>query len=204
MDKPGAVSAARPGPPLWLLLELTYRCPLHCAFCYNPLEFERIGPELGTEDWQRVLREARALGAVQLGLSGGEPLARDDLEVIVAEAHGLGFYINLITSGVGLTEEQAKAAHGGALVGRATFDEIARGHIAAATSGLLKLVLDPTGRTLLGVHVVGEGASELVHIGQMALIGRLPPDAFVENVFNFPTMAEAYRVAALDAIARRP
>ena len=105
---------------------------------------------------------------------------------------------------VGLTEAQAMAAHGGALVGRASFDEIARGHIAAATSGLLKLVLDPSGRTLLGVHVVGEGASELVHIGQMALIGRLPPDAFVENVFNFPTMAEAYRVAALDAIARRP
>jgi NAD(P) transhydrogenase len=100
-------------------------------------------------------------------------------------------------AGVGLTEQQATAAHGGVLVGRASFDEIARGHIAAATGGLLKLVLDPTGRTLLG-------ASELVHIGQMALLGRLPPDAFVENVFNFPTMAEAYRVAALDAISRRP
>jgi PqqA peptide cyclase len=96
--------ASRPGPPLWLLLELTYRCPLHCVFCYNPTDFANTGPELQTEDWLRVLREARALGAVQLGLSGGEPLARDDLEVIVAEAHSLGFYINLITSGVGLTE----------------------------------------------------------------------------------------------------
>ena len=57
----------------------------------------------------RVLREARALGAVQLGLSGGEPLLRDDLEVIVAEAHALGFYINLITSGVGLTETRIAA-----------------------------------------------------------------------------------------------
>jgi PqqA peptide cyclase len=101
--------AGKPGPPLWLLLELTYRCPLHCAFCYNPLDFERIGPELDTEDWLRVLREARALGAVQLGLSGGEPLARDDLEVIVAEAHRLGFYINLITSGVGLNETRIAA-----------------------------------------------------------------------------------------------
>jgi NAD(P) transhydrogenase len=107
-------------------------------------------------------------------------------------------------AGVGLTEEQARAAHGDVIVGRATFDEIARGHIAASTSGLLKLVLDPTGRKLLGVHVVGEAASELVHIGQMALIGGLPPDAFVENTFNFPTMAEAYRVAALDALSRRP
>jgi PqqA peptide cyclase len=101
--------ANKPGPPLWLLLELTYRCPLHCAFCYNPTDFARIGSELGTDDWIRVLREARALGAVQLGLSGGEPLVRDDLESIVAEAHGLGFYVNLITSGVGLGEDRIRA-----------------------------------------------------------------------------------------------
>ena len=97
------------GPPLWLLLELTYRCPLHCVFCYNPTEFARTGAELPTADWIRVLREARALGAVQLGLSGGEPLEREDLETIVAEAHALGYYINLITSGVGLTEARCAA-----------------------------------------------------------------------------------------------
>jgi pyrroloquinoline quinone biosynthesis protein E len=97
------------GPPLWLLLELTYRCPLHCVFCYNPTDFERTGAELPAAEWLRVLREARALGAVQLGLSGGEPLAREDLEPIVAEAHALGFYTNLITSGVGLTEARIRA-----------------------------------------------------------------------------------------------
>jgi len=97
------------GPPLWLLLELTYRCPLHCVFCYNPTEFAATGPELATADWLRVLAEARALGAVQLGLSGGEPLARDDLEPIVAEAHALGYYINLITSGVGMSEQRIRA-----------------------------------------------------------------------------------------------
>jgi PqqA peptide cyclase len=102
-------SSARPGPPLWLLLELTYRCPLHCVFCYNPTEFARVAAELETHHWIRVLREARALGAVQLGLSGGEPLARDDLEVIVAEARSLGFYTNLITSGIGLTEARIAA-----------------------------------------------------------------------------------------------
>ena len=100
---------SRPGPPLWLLCELTYRCPLHCVYCSNPVDFSRTGEELATDDWLRVLREARALGAVQLGLSGGEPLARDDLEPIVAEAHALGFYINLITSGVGLTESRIRA-----------------------------------------------------------------------------------------------
>ena len=106
---PTTPGPTRPGPPLWLLLELTYRCPLHCAFCYNPTDFARTGPELATEDWLRVLREARALGAVQLGLSGGEPLSRDDLEPIVEEAHRLGFYTNLITSGVGLTETRIRA-----------------------------------------------------------------------------------------------
>jgi pyrroloquinoline quinone biosynthesis protein E len=101
--------AKQPGPPLWLLLELTYRCPLHCVFCYNPTDFARTTRELSTEGWLRVLREARALGAVQLGLSGGEPMLRDDLETIVAEAHRLGFYINLITSGVGLNETRIQA-----------------------------------------------------------------------------------------------
>jgi pyrroloquinoline quinone biosynthesis protein E len=96
-------------PPLWLLLELTYRCPLHCAFCYNPLDFEKTTQELTTDEWLKVLREARQLGAVQLGLSGGEPLTRDDLELIVAEAHQLGFYTNLVTSGVGLNERRIKA-----------------------------------------------------------------------------------------------
>jgi pyrroloquinoline quinone biosynthesis protein E len=98
-----------PGPPLWLLAELTYRCPLHCVFCYNPVDFAAQTEELGTEDWLRVLREARALGAVQCGFSGGEPLLRDDLEVLVAEARRLGFYTNLLTSGVGLTDGRAAA-----------------------------------------------------------------------------------------------
>src|SRR4029077_1943387 len=61
------------------------------------------------EQWLRVLRQGRELGAVQLGLSGGEPLSRDDLEIIVGEAHKLGYYTNLITSGIGLTEPRIQA-----------------------------------------------------------------------------------------------
>ena len=99
----------RPGPPLWLLAELSYRCPLHCVFCYNPVDFALTKDELATDDWLRVLRQGRELGAVQCGLSGGEPLVRDDLEIIVAEAHRLGYYTNLLTSGVGLTAERAAA-----------------------------------------------------------------------------------------------
>jgi PqqA peptide cyclase len=101
--------SAKPNPPLWLLLELTYRCPLHCVYCSNPLDYTAYGAELATADWLRVLREARALGAAQLGFSGGEPLMRDDLEELAAEAHRLGYYSNLITSGVGLNERRIAA-----------------------------------------------------------------------------------------------
>jgi len=112
---PRGNGSGRSGPPLWLLLELTYRCPLHCVFCYNPTDFGSVGPELETAEWLRVLEEARELGSVQLGLSGGEPLVRDDLETIVAAAHRLGFYTNLITSGVGLTEPRLQALRQGGL-----------------------------------------------------------------------------------------
>ena len=108
MSEAGLSADATAG-PLWLLAELTYRCPLHCVFCSNPLDYARHGEELSTDDWLRVLGEARELGAVQLGFSGGEPLLRDDLEVLVAEARRLGYYTNLITSGIGLTESRAAA-----------------------------------------------------------------------------------------------
>lgn len=91
-------------PPLWLLAELTYKCPLHCIFCYNPVNYAENRDELSTAQWVDVMRQARNLGAAQLGFSGGEPLLRDDLEELVAEGHRLGYYTNLITSGVGLTE----------------------------------------------------------------------------------------------------
>ena len=97
------------GPPLWLLAEVTYACPLHCVFCYNPVDYTQHGPELTTQEWIKVLRDARAAGSVQCGFSGGEPLVRDDLEELVAEAHKLGFYTNLLTSGIGFTAERAKS-----------------------------------------------------------------------------------------------
>jgi pyrroloquinoline quinone biosynthesis protein E len=93
---------------MWLLAELTYRCPLHCVFCYNPLDYASRRDELSTEQWLDVLRQGRKLGAAQLGFSGGEPLLRDDLEDLVAEGHRLGYYTNLITSGIGLTEARLR------------------------------------------------------------------------------------------------
>ncbi|MET0216731.1 MAG: pyrroloquinoline quinone biosynthesis protein PqqE [Burkholderiales bacterium] len=101
--------------PLWLLAEVTYKCPLHCVFCYNPTDYTTYGQELSTDEWLKVLREAREIGATQLGFSGGEPLVRDDLEIMVAEARKLGYYSNLITSGVGLTEKRIAAFKEGGL-----------------------------------------------------------------------------------------
>ncbi|MCE8022479.1 pyrroloquinoline quinone biosynthesis protein PqqE [Halomonas sp. MCCC 1A11036] len=103
------------GAPLWLLAELTYRCPLQCAYCSNPLDFAAVKEELSTEEWMGVLAQARAMGAVQIGFSGGEPLVRQDLETLVAEARRLGFYTNLITSGLGLDEARIKALHAAGL-----------------------------------------------------------------------------------------
>jgi pyrroloquinoline quinone biosynthesis protein E len=93
--------------PYALLAELTYRCPLHCPYCSNPTRYP-TGGDLATSEWQRVLREAAALGVMQVGFSGGEPLLRRDLAELIAEARAAGVYTNLITSGVGLDESRAR------------------------------------------------------------------------------------------------
>jgi pyrroloquinoline quinone biosynthesis protein E len=92
--------------PYTLVAELTYRCPLRCVYCSNPLDFDRHRDALDTADWLRVFREAEALGVVQLNLTGGEPLLRRDLEALVEGARALDLYTNLITSGIPLTRER--------------------------------------------------------------------------------------------------
>jgi PqqA peptide cyclase len=92
--------------PLGLLAELTHRCPLGCPYCSNPVALEGHAGELDTETWARVFHEAAELGVLQVHLSGGEPAARRDLTEIAAGARDAGLYVNLITSGVGLTTER--------------------------------------------------------------------------------------------------
>ena len=117
----------------------------------------------------------------------------------------IGIYSIPEMASVGLGEEDVFRREGAApVVGRARFEEIARGVISGIEDGLLKIVADPSGRRLLGVHIVGEGASELIHVAQMAMLGGLEVEGFVDNIFNFPTLGEAYRVAALDLISKRP
>jgi pyrroloquinoline quinone biosynthesis protein E len=101
--------------PTTLLAEITHRCPLHCPYCSNPVELNGAAEELTTEDWMRVFSEARQLGVLQLGLSGGEPLARKDLEILIGHAHAVGLYTTLVTSGVGLTRARAERLHSAGL-----------------------------------------------------------------------------------------
>lgn len=88
--------------PYTLIAELSYRCPLRCSYCSNPVDWAKHRDELDTTTWLRVFREAEELGVVQLNLTGGEPLVRDDLEELVAGARALELYTNLITSGIPL------------------------------------------------------------------------------------------------------
>ena len=94
--------------PLALIAEITHRCPLHCVYCSNPLELAAANSELKTEEWLRVFVEAAQMGVLHLHLTGGEPLARTDLEQLTAAAHQCGLYTNLITSGLGLSRERLK------------------------------------------------------------------------------------------------
>jgi pyrroloquinoline quinone biosynthesis protein E len=92
--------------PYTLIAEITYRCPLHCVYCSNPVELARHAQELETDEWLRVFAEAAGLGVLQLHFTGGEPLARKDLEQLVRGAAEDGLYTNLITSGIPLTRER--------------------------------------------------------------------------------------------------
>ena len=98
-----------PPRPYTLVAELSYRCPLHCPYCSNPVDIgaDRWRLELETEHWSRVFREARALGVVQLALTGGEPMVRRDLDELVSAARDAGLYSTLVTAGTTLTPERA-------------------------------------------------------------------------------------------------
>ncbi len=96
---PAAGEAPR---PYTLVAELSYRCPLSCGYCSNPLDLDKHAAELDTVTWKRVLGEAAELGILQVNFTGGEPLVRDDVEELIAEARARELYVNLITSGIPL------------------------------------------------------------------------------------------------------
>ncbi|MGH9500655.1 MAG: pyrroloquinoline quinone biosynthesis protein PqqE [Terriglobales bacterium] len=131
--------------PLALIAEITHRCPLHCVYCSNPLEMQKAAAELSTEEWVRVFREAGKLGVLHLHLTGGEPLARADLKELITGARAAGLYVNLITSGLGLSEARLAALVEAGLehiqLSFQDSQEAAANQIAGARSHALKLQL---------------------------------------------------------------
>jgi NAD(P) transhydrogenase len=113
-----------------------------------------------------------------------------------------GIYTIPEISMVGQTEQQLTQENIPYEVGMARYREIARGQLIADPYGMLKLVFHTESRRLLGVHAIGTGATELIHIGQTVMAANMPIDYFVESIFNYPTLAECYKVAALDGINR--
>lgn len=147
-------------------------------------------PALATASMEQGRRAARhALGLENRGQANFMPV---------------GIYTIPEIASVGMTEAQAIEAGEQPVIGRASFAEIARGQINGQQDGMLKLVCDSTGRKLLGAHIIGGNAPELIHLAQLAMVGDLGVDVFIDNIFNFPTMAESYRVAALGIAGSRP
>jgi len=135
----------------------------------------------------------------------GRRAARHALNLPVGDAAStipLGIYTIPEMASIGLDEEAARERYRNPLIGRAKFEEVARAQISGAGQGLLKMVADPSGEQLLGVQIVGDSATELVHVGQSALQQGATIESFIDNIFNFPTYAESYRIAALDILGQ--
>lgn len=103
--------AAQVPAPQVLLAEVTHRCPLQCPYCSNPTELTKKESEISTETWARIFQEAAEIGVLQVSVSGGEPAARRDLVALVDAARKADLYVNLITSGIGITEAKLDELH---------------------------------------------------------------------------------------------
>ncbi|MFL6353702.1 MAG: pyrroloquinoline quinone biosynthesis protein PqqE [Bryobacteraceae bacterium] len=93
-------------PPQAVIAEVTHRCPMHCVYCSNPIEMQNRDSELSTDVWKKIIHDAAEMGCWHLHLTGGEPLSRSDVPELIAAGRRAGLYVNLITSGLGLTRER--------------------------------------------------------------------------------------------------
>ncbi len=169
------------------------RIPVNEAFQTSQPHIYAAGDVIGFPSLASVSMEQGRIAACH---AFGEPA------VAVPELFPYGIYSIPEISFVGQTEAQLTAQAVPYEIGIAHYREIARGQILNDTSGLLKLLFHRENRKLLGVHIVGEGATELIHIGQTALAFDGTIDFFIRTVFNYPTLAECYKVAALNGLNR--
>jgi pyrroloquinoline quinone biosynthesis protein E len=206
--------------PYTLVAEVTHRCPLACPYCSNPLSLVKGGEELSTEGWLSVVDGAAALGVMQIHLSGGEPLARADLEVIARRAHDRDLYVSLVTSGVPLERSRLErlapsldhvqlsvqdvdAAASDRLAGFAAFD--AKMRVAGWVKGLglpltLNVVLhreniDRVDRVVAMAERLGADRLELANV-------QLVSWAFENREALLPSAAQLERARAVAAAAK--
>ena len=117
-------------------------------------------------------------------------------------SHPFGIYTIPEISSIGLTEEEAKAQGIEYAVGRAHYKELTKSSVSNTTLGLLKMIIDRNSLMLLGVHVIGENACDIIHVGQAVMKNNIDVRYFVDNILNYPTFSEAYRVAAFNGLNR--
>ena len=167
------------------------RIPVNADFRTNQPNIFAVGDVIGFPSLASVSMEQ---GRIAAGRACGLPLHSNP------NNYPYGIYTIPEISFIGKTEEQLTDEDVPYEVGVAYYREIARGQIRGDTTGRLKLIFHRESRALLGVHIIGEGASELLHIGQAVLILGGSIDYFVDTVFNYPTLAECYKAAAFNGI----
>ena len=183
------------------------------------LGLEQVGVKLGErglilvdENYRTNIPNVYAVGDV-IGFPALASTSMEQARAAVVDAFDLKYKEHLAPflplavyaipeiSAVGLTEEDCKAKNIPYLVGRAYYEENARGQIIGDMTGMIKLVFSPTDKKLLGAHIIGEQASELIHIATHVMLTGGPIDAFIEAVYNYPTLSDSYQYAAYDGLA---
>lgn len=207
--------------PYTLIAELTYRCPLRCPYCSNPINYQDDPSELATSDWTRILSQAEELGVVQVHFTGGEPLARKDLEALVSHSRSLDLYTNLITSGVPLTRARLKALRAAGLdnvqlsiqaVDRAASDRIAGYASFDAKLEVARWVKDeglPLTLNMVLHRQNVDDVEKLIALGESLSVDRLELAntqyhgwASLNRDALMPTDAQVYRAHEIAAAAR--
>ncbi len=183
------------------------------------LGLEQVGVKLGNrglilvdENYRTNIPNIYAAGDV-LGFPALASTSMEQARVAITRAFDLPYKENMSpvlplavysipeTSSIGQTEDECKAKSIPYLVGRAYYEENARGEIIGDMSGMIKLVFSPVDKRLLGAHIIGEQASELIHIAEHVMLVNGPIDMFIEAVYNYPTLSQLYERAAYDGLS---
>jgi NAD(P) transhydrogenase len=184
------------------------------------LELEQVGVKLGErglilvdENFRTNIPNIYAVGDV-IGFPALASTSMEQARAAVVDAFDLKYKEHLAPflplavyaipeiSAVGLTEDDCKTKNIPYLIGRAYYEENARGQIIGDMSGMIKLVFSPTDKKLLGAHIIGEQASELIHIASHVMLKGGPIDEFIDAVYNYPTLSDSYQYAAYDGLAK--